>query len=408
MRKYLLFVLFSVLLGNNSGWAQIRPSGFTRQWNNLVSVDDNEKNFQIISFIESVKEELLLADLSQAESIIPSEWSQQFSTDSTFWVCAGILPFQYSGSQLLVFVVEYREGKTKAHSFLKQLSNIATTSLTDLILRKTVDGYSLEAVSGTNSLLSLVDLELRILFSSLAASRNDDEKLSLSKSIWQRLQPLLSNSHFFNNRFDDYNKLSTLLSPDGKVKICTWNIEFNDGVNQFFGGLAVKTSTGIRTYELTDNYQQIRSPEQANLTPSKWYGCIYYDLVETKFKGTTYYTLIGYNGNNAFSQIKVVDVLVISDGNNPNPRFGHPVFSDDKRTRRRLIYEYSNRATMMLRYDASQKMIVMDNLAPMEQIYQNDFRYYGPDFSYNGLKFDKGKWVFVPEIDLRNPAPGRR
>ncbi len=408
MRKYLLFVLISVLVDNNSGWAQIGPSSFTRQWNNLMSVDDNEKNFQIISFIESVKEELLLADLSQAEAIIPSGWKYQFSTDSTYWVCSGILPFQYSGQQLLFFAVENREGQKKVHSFLKQLSNATTPSLTDLRLRKTDDGFSLDAVSGTNSLLSLVDLELKILFSSLAASRNDDEKLFLSKSIWQRLQPLLNNSQFFNNRFDDYNKLSTLLSPDGKVKICTWNIEFNDGVNQFFGGLAVKTSTGIRTFELTDNYQQIRSPEQANLTPSKWYGCIYYDLVETKFKGTTYYTLIGYNGNNAFSQIKVVDVLVISDGNNPNPRFGHPVFSDDKRTRRRLIYEYSNRATMMLRYDANQKMIVMDNLAPMEQIYQNDFRYYGPDFSYNGLKFDKGKWVFVPEIDLRNPAPGRR
>jgi hypothetical protein len=135
---------------------------------------------------------------------------------------------------------------------------------------------------------------------------------------------------------------------------------------------------------------------------------MYYDIIETKHKSTAYYTLLGYNGNDAFSQIKIVDVLVILDGNNPNPRFGHPIFTDEKRTRRRLVYEYSNRATMMLRYDAAHKMIVMDNLAPVAPIYQNDFRYYGPDFSHNALKFEKGKWVLFSEVDLRNPDPGRR
>jgi len=58
----------------------------------------------------------------------------------------------------------------------------------------------------------------------------------------------------------------------------------------------------------------------------------------------------------------------------------------------------------MLRYDAKMKMIVMDNLSPSDSFFKNDFRYYGPDFSHNGFKFEKGKWVYHSDIDLRNPA----
>jgi hypothetical protein len=58
---------------------------------------------------------------------------------------------------------------------------------------------------------------------------------------------------------------------------------------------------------------------------------------------------------------------------------------------------------MMLRYDLNAKMIVMDNLSPSEYFFQNDLRYYGPDSSHNGLKFEKGKWIYYKEMDLRNP-----
>jgi hypothetical protein len=48
-------------------------------------------------------------------------------------------------------------------------------------------------------------------------------------------------------------------------------------------------------------------------------------------------------------------------------------------------------------------MIVMDNLVPSDPNYKGVFRFYGPDFSYNGYKFEKGKWVLYNNIDLRNP-----
>lgn len=388
--------------------AQTTHSEFIKQWDALLKVDDNEKDFRFHSFLESVKEILMSPETVDVKGTIPQHWSYIFSSDSAYMVCSGVLPFQYQKSRLMVLVVSSGEKKS-AHAFMKPI-DIAQgeTIIPVLDLKKVESGFALALSRGKSHLFSVPDLELKILLSRLVNSRNDEEKMSLSAHIWQRLQPLMTSGSHFNNRFDGLDEISTLISPDGKVKLCTWNIEFNDGVHRFFGGLAVNVPSGMRVFELIDNYQSVRSPEQAALTPSKWYGAIYYDLVETKFKSDTYYTLIGYNGNNAFSQIKVVDVLLVSGGNSPNPRFGYPIFTDEKRTRRRLIFEYSNRAAMMLRYDAAQKMIVMDNLAPVNSMYQNDFRYYGPDFSYNGLKFDKGKWVLQTEIDLRNPASNRR
>ena len=46
---------------------------------------------------------------------------------------------------------------------------------------------------------------------------------------------------------------------------------------------------------------------------------------------------------------------------------------------------------MMLRYDDKLKMIVFDHLSPSKPSYEGKYQYYGPDFSYDGLIFEKGK-----------------
>lgn len=142
------------------------------------------------------------------------------------------------------------------------------------------------------------------------------------------------------------------------------------------------------------------------MSTKRWYGAVYYDLIETRYRRKSYYTLLGFNPNNRFSKIRVIDVLTISSGGKPH--FGNAILEVDGRLRRRKVFEYSDRASMMLRYDAGEDMIVMDNLAPMEPLFENNFSYYGPDFTHNGFKFEKGKWVYYNDIELRNPATPRR
>jgi len=96
-----------------------------------------------------------------------------------------------------------------------------------------------------------------------------------------------------------------------------------------------------------------------------------------------------------------VDVLWFA-GN--KPRFGAPIFKNDRYTYNRLVFKYSHGANMLLRYDPKKKMIVMDNLEPSDAMYKGVYRFYGPDFTYNGYKFEKGKWVLYKNVDVRNPG----
>jgi hypothetical protein len=47
-------------------------------------------------------------------------------------------------------------------------------------------------------------------------------------------------------------------------------------------------------------------------------------------------------------------------------------------------------------------MIIFDHLSPSKPSYAGNYQYYGPDFSYDGLKFEQGIWELVENVDIRN------
>jgi hypothetical protein len=205
---------------------------------------------------------------------------------------------------------------------------------------------------------------------------------------------------WFGDSFSGFEKLSTVVSADGVLKLVTWNVEDRMGNHSIYGVAGVKQDGLIKVFRLNDHRDQLRSPEYSTLDPGGWYGALYYTIVTTRYKGDTFYTLLGYNGNDAFSRIRVVEVVTLSDDG--EPRFGAPIFETGGRNRRRMIFEYSNQASMMLRYDDRSKVIVMDHLAPIEAGYQGNRKYYGPDLSLDALTFKKGVWVLSKDVDFRN------
>ena len=267
-----------------------------------------------------------------------------------------------------------------------------------------IDLYELQLTENNNPIIlyKYSDIYLKLLFENMALNNDLNEKLKLNDAITNRLRSLLSVKEDFNNRFESINRMSTLISEDDKLKICTWNIEKEDATHNFYGLIVLNhTKSDLEIFPLIDVTEKLRSPERSSLTPQKWYGAIYYDIIETSYKKNTYYTLLGFKGNDEFTKIKVLDALTILS--NGNIRFGTNIFNKNPGYTNRIIYEYSSNANMMLRYDKNLKMIVMDNLAPSSNLYRNVYRFYGPDFSYNGYKFEKGKWMLYLDLDLRNP-----
>ncbi|MDR2927343.1 MAG: hypothetical protein LBV41_03965 [Cytophagaceae bacterium] len=370
------------------------------EWEQLQEADDNEKNYRFYSFVEMLSENVFTEKAS-----LPSEWIYTKVPASDLYFAAGILRFTQQPSRMIWLLCT--DNETASSVFVKPINlteNEPMKIVADFeLLQDGSEAMSLAISVNDKKYVEIQDIEVSIQFSKLSKNHVDSEKEQLCTEIGKRLQRLLKDESLFDNRLTDYERLSTVISPDKKVKLCTWNVESSLSEHHFYGVLAIRTNSKLMVYKLNDERNILKNAAFETLSPDKWYGCIYYDILEHKYKGNTCYTLLGFNGNDAFSQIKVVDILTFSEKENPAPKFGASVFADTYKNNRRIIYEYSKKVTMMLRYDTRERMIVMDNLSPFDLLYQNNFRYYGPDFSYNGFKFEKGKWIYYQDIDLRNP-----
>ncbi|MCL2073598.1 MAG: hypothetical protein FWH18_06745 [Marinilabiliaceae bacterium] len=363
-------------------------------WDKLVIAEDHEKNFLFPTFLE-ISSKFAFCD---CETIF-SGWIYKDIPNNDLLFLTGILPFSNQNSLLIWILSSAKENKSWVFTKELDFTGIPAHNLHVEIN----ENQAVSILLDDKKYLDVPDIQIKLLFSKLKECRIDSEKVEISRQIWENLQNLLENKELFDNKFSDFDPLSTIISDDKKVKFCTWNIVSELGEHSFFGGLAINAASKPVVYKLNDERGEIKNLEQQILTPEKWYGSIYYEIIVNKVKNETFYTLIGFNGNDAFTQIKLIDVLTFTEGGNYNPKFGAQIFSDEYKNNRRVIFEYSKKSAMMLRFDTKLKMIVMDNLAPSDPFFQNDFRYYGPDFSHNGMKFEKGKWVYFSDIDLRNP-----
>ncbi|WP_439183504.1 hypothetical protein [Carboxylicivirga taeanensis] len=320
------------------------------------------------------------------------------STDNKI-VVAAFGATTYNGVYQLEWLVNYRNTTWSFSDEVNVPANKGNNVLSLEFTNQGEDIYGVLIKYGKKVLVNAEDIITKCLFEELLQQTDDARKDSVNQVLQRRLQRLWSDKNFFQNDFAQLKRMRTLHSDDGKVKVCTYNIPKDNFKQEFYGAVIVKEDD-INVLPLTDASEKIRSPERAVLSNKKWYGALYLDLVETKSDDKTFYTLIGYKGHDEFIKTRVLDVLTIQSG---RARFGAPVFKIDRFSRNRVIFEYSAKTTMMLRYDANEKLIVFDNLAPADPMFAGVSQYYGPDFSYNAFKFNKGVWVLKKDIDLRNP-----
>jgi hypothetical protein len=264
--------------------------------------------------------------------------------------------------------------------------------------------YQLQVVNSPTGqvVADYTDLYTQCLFEDIALLRNDTLKANINREIIERMQPLWEDPVLFENPLSGFRRMSTLLSPNKAVKVCTWGYQLGDHSLQVSGSIIYREKEKLpKVTLLSDDSPRIKNPERISLTAKRWYGAVYSGIIEQTYKGETTYTLLGFKMMDEFIKIKLIDVFTLENG---VPRFGSAIVQKGQGFANRVIFEYSAEANMMLRYDATHKMIVMDHLAPSDPAYRGVYRFYGPDFSYDGYKFSKGKWELVTDIDLRNPA----
>ncbi|MCF8374209.1 MAG: hypothetical protein K9H64_21480 [Bacteroidales bacterium] len=280
---------------------------------------------------------------------------------------------------------------------------------------------SLFVVSFTNGisqdnpepLFAFEEDSLNEMFAAIKQASSDSEKTRLNKALFSLMEEMIYDERSFTYPFDSVKHLGIITSPDKLLRIYTWNLAFADYTNRYYGFVQyyLKEDEEYRIYPLIDKSDEIEEPERATLTDENWFGALYYDIVETKDKRHKYYTLLGWDGNNELTTKKIIDVLYFTQAG--RPRFGTNIFytlkgegrRERKYSQKRIIFEYSSKVNMVLRYDDKLNMIVFDHLSPSESHLKGNYQYYGPDWSYDALEFEKGKWQYVVDINPRNPKP---
>ncbi len=249
-----------------------------------------------------------------------------------------------------------------------------------------------------NDQLIAEELELDSVFKKLRKSYQNTDFVNYNKEFKAKMKEVLAINVAFTFPFDSLQSMSKITSPDEEFRLFNWNVEMENGMNNFFCLILKKDGTII---ELKDNYRNIISPELKTLSQTNWYGACYYKIIPM---GRGKYTLLGWNGKDDITTQKVIETMSLGSR---NAKFGFALFNfpDQPRVKKkRIILEYSNEAYVSLKHFETKKQsqIVFSHLSPSTKQMEGYPQYYYPDLSYDRFVLKKGKWVFESDVTIKN------
>lgn len=244
-------------------------------------------------------------------------------------------------------------------------------------------------------------------FNQLFKMEDSPGRDSLNRYILNTLSEALQTWDGYHYQWNSLNYIGRISTKDQYVKLFTWHLTNNSGKHKYYGVIAFidgkkkrkSKKNEFRVVELTDNSSNMRNPQTLSLSADNWYGSVYYRITSFKHRRKTWYVLYGYDLNDNFSKRKSLEIMTLD--NRGNIEFGGKIHTD-KEELKRLIFEYSSQVVMSVNYDEKLDMIVWDHLSPLEPLFKGNYRFYGPDGSYDGLRFEKGNFYLEEDVDARN------
>jgi len=252
---------------------------------------------------------------------------------------------------------------------------------------------------------SLIDFELRLQGLGELMVRDFDEntRLTSGKNFIINLAKALRLENAFFYPFDSLKNVMIKYAPDNAFRLITWNIATNDEHFRYFGVLQpnplwIKKQKNAADYKLY--YPLIDRSDSLDVflfketSTDNWFGATYYDIIKVNDKNTDYYCVFGWDGYCASSNRKIIDVITFKNG---KPYFGSPIF--DLKQRKpfyRMVWEFNNNASMVVRHLPKQKVIVYENIVPDKPANTGNFSTYLPDGTFDYMIWKKGMWEKQP------------
>jgi hypothetical protein len=255
---------------------------------------------------------------------------------------------------------------------------------------------------------------LSTLSSRIWKQKPDSNRLKANEIFYKEFQSVLESNSSTRIPLDSIQGITRVASDDNKLRVFTWNVPLDNGTNKYFGFIQLNFDS-LKIIPLRSAENDPDDFENKQITSHKWYGAIYYKLIEVKIGEQKAYTLLGWDGYTPNSNRKLIDIMTVDATG--KIVFGMPVFKTDKGIKSRVVKEYAEKANMVLRYDYQALMIkkgkrvkkenawliVMDHLVPMDPSMKGIQKYYVASGEiYDGYIFRNGYWTLVEDIDVVN------
>lgn len=256
-----------------------------------------------------------------------------------------------------------------------------------------------------NDQLVKIEEELIGIYNQILLATENDARENYNHTFFDLIYSTLSIEGSFDYPFDNLPTISKMQSDDNMLRIFSWNLQNNEGEHRFYGVAqlnpkAVK-SKQEKAIMLINEESNLMKYENKSLGPNNWPGAVYYQIITLKKGRQKYYTLAGWRGiDNGLSQ-KLIDVIYISG---ESVKFGYPIFKMEKKSKRRVVFSYNAKTTMHLKYNEKLEQFIFDHLAPSSNLVAGQYRFYGPDGSYDALRLEKKYWLYIPNVDAKNQA----
>ncbi len=245
-------------------------------------------------------------------------------------------------------------------------------------------------------------LKLKVYSDSLRFCKVEASRYAYNDSFKQLLSDYLSLTNDFKNLDTVRNTISVLLSPDQKCRVISWVYisDKEEYTNHCVVQYKRNKNAELVTNWLTDFTTPLDDSVYNEFTATEWPGALYYQIYESKRKGVKYYILLGLNGQNSFSNQKIIDVFWFDK--NEELHIGAPLFYDSKKDytpRYRVYFNYADQGSCLLRFEPKAKIITFTHLVPSNPSALGLNEYYIPDGRIDYYKLTrKGKWIKYEDL----------
>lgn len=240
------------------------------------------------------------------------------------------------------------------------------------------------------------------LYQRIFETENTKTRNSYERDFLDSFKEILKLDNAFYFPFDSLKNIGRIQSDDDKLVVYTWNIPQKGGFHNYYCLLhyCIKKSKEYKIVSLNESASFYNVNRQDFADKNRWPGALYYEVITQKYKGEISYTLLGFNFNDLFTNLKLIELITFDENN--DPVFPGQRFLYEGKYLNRIVFEYAERAQMTLNYNATTKKIIADHLSPIRESLEGQHQFYGPDFSYDSFEFTDGIWKYKSDIHPEN------